>query len=112
MRLRTRSAGGVEVEGIAALDALGAKKRAVIEDLADALLETKDTARLTLPAYALPRQRAVLLDGCPRPAGVALANVPFDLTPFRVRGPLDADCLPDLRAPRGGGGVNSQTPTS
>lgn len=79
------------------LDALGAKRRAVIEDLADVFRDSAAPPTLTLPAYALRRHRAVLLDARHRLASVALADVPIDLTLFRVHGPLDADCMPDLR---------------
>lgn len=78
-------------------DALWPKKRAVIEDLAEVFRDATAPIALALPAYALPRKRAVLLDGCHRLSGVALADVPFDLTLFRVRGPVDPDCLPDLK---------------
>ncbi len=79
------------------LDALGAKTRGTVEALAEVLRDAATRERLTLPDYALPCNRALLLAGYPRPAAVALAAVPFALTLFRVRGPPDAERVADLR---------------
>jgi hypothetical protein len=49
-----------------------------------------------LPAYGL-RCGAILLDGVHRSTAALMANVPIELDLYVVVGPLDPDCLADLR---------------
>lgn len=50
-----------------------------------------------MPAYSLGDSRALLLDGTHRGVGALLAGVPIEIDLYVVRGPLDPDCLADLR---------------
>jgi hypothetical protein len=49
-----------------------------------------------LPAYGIP-SGAILLDGVHRSIAALMAEVPIEVDLYVVKGPLDPDCLADLR---------------
>lgn len=49
-----------------------------------------------LPGYSL-RAGVILMDGVHRSTAALMAEVPIELDLYIVRGPLDPDCLADLR---------------
>lgn len=49
-----------------------------------------------LPGYGI-RGGAILMDGVHRSTAALIAEVPIELDLYVVRGPLDPDCLADLR---------------
>lgn len=48
------------------------------------------------PTYSLPDNQYFILDGNHRMSALALSSVPFDVTLWNVRGPLESDALLDL----------------
>lgn len=57
---------------------------------------TGKQVHLAAATYALPPNEHFVLDGNHRLSAVLLGSMPFEITLWNVRGPLDSDCLLDL----------------
>lgn len=81
-----------EVPGV--VDRLGRRADFIREQ--EAHYRAVGVMRNELPGYSL-RAGAILMDGVHRSTAALMADVPIELDLYVVRGPLDPDCLADLR---------------
>ena len=68
-----------------------------IDDLVTQFKAADQPVQLVLPAYALPGNEMVLLDGNHRAVAAYLTDVPVRTMVFALHGPVDEAVLPDLR---------------
>lgn len=78
------------------LSSLNGGRRRLIETIADDLKRHSDPLHLDLPVYSLGEAGLLVLDRNHRLSALLLADRPFRLITFRIRGPIDPRVLPDL----------------
>jgi hypothetical protein len=79
-----------------ALNSLNQKRQAGIQNYVAKFKEMATTVEFPVPAYTLSDNRHLVLDGNHRLSALMLCSVPFIVTLWSIRGPLEANCLPDL----------------
>lgn len=79
-----------------AMAILNEERRADVQEYIDQFQHCENVIQFTAPAYSLPDESVFILDRNHRLSALAMTNVPFDVTLWKVRGPLDPDCLLDL----------------
>jgi hypothetical protein len=57
---------------------------------------SQPSVKFSVPSYDLGNSRQLALDGNHRLSALLLTDVPFTVTFWSVRGPMEADCLLDL----------------
>jgi hypothetical protein len=75
---------------------LSEERRADIEQYADSFKRQNGIVEFAAPTYALPDDHHFVLDRNHRLSALTLVSVPFAVTLWNVRGPLDPNCLLDL----------------
>jgi hypothetical protein len=69
------------------------------EDIHDKVTRFRDghgIIEFSAPTYSLPDSQYFVLDRNHRLSALTMVSVPFEVTLWNVRGPLDSDCLLDL----------------
>jgi len=79
-----------------AMAILNEERRADIQQFVDSLRSHNDVIKFAAPTYALPDNHYFILDRNHRLSALTLNSVPFEVTLWNVRGPLDPSCLLDL----------------
>lgn len=59
--------------------------------------QSRQPVQTVVPTYRIPGGGHLLLDGSHRAVGLVLSRVPFRLLACAVRGPVDADIIPELK---------------
>lgn len=72
------------------------ERRVDIQQYSDSFRHQTGLIKFEAPTYALPDNRYFILDRNHRLAALTLNSVPFEVTLWNVRGPLDPICLLDL----------------
>jgi hypothetical protein len=67
-----------------------------VEDYVKEFKSQQEAIEFTAPTYALPDDCYFVLDRNHRLSALAISSVPFRVTLWNVRGPLDQECLLDL----------------
>jgi hypothetical protein len=75
---------------------LNDERRADIQQYVDSFGRQDGVVEFAAPAYALPDDHYFVLDRNHRLSALTLVSVPFAVTLWNVRGPLDRQCLLDL----------------
>jgi hypothetical protein len=75
---------------------LNEERKSDLQEYADSFRNQKKSVEFTVPTYSLPDNQYFILDRNHRLSALTLAPVPFSVTLWNVRGPLDPDCLLDL----------------
>jgi hypothetical protein len=75
---------------------LNDERRADIENYVAKLSTQEEKVGFVAPTYALPQGRHFILDRNHRLSALMLQSVPFEVTLWNVRGPLEPECLLDL----------------
>lgn len=75
---------------------LNDERRADIHQYAESFKRQGGTVEFIAPTYALPDDHYFVLDRNHRLSALTLVSVPFAVTLWNVRGPLDRQCLLDL----------------
>ncbi len=83
-----------DVPKVAAI--LNDERQGDIHQFADSFRNEHGTVQFCAPTYALPDDQYFVLDRNHRLSALTLVSVPFLVTLWNVRGPLDSDCLLDL----------------
>ena len=78
------------------LGILNIERQDDIHRYANVFQEQKHAADFCVPSYALPKGQHFILDRNHRLAALTLATVPFSVTLWNVRGPLEPNGLLDL----------------
>ena len=79
-----------------AMQLLNEERKADIQNYVDLFRKEKGVIEFTAPTYALPDDQYFILDRNHRLSALALNAVPFRVTLWNVRGPLESDGLLDL----------------
>ena len=79
-----------------AMPLLNEERKADIQNYVDLFRKEKGVIEFTAPTYALPDGQYFILDRNHRLSALALNAVPFRVTLWNVRGPLESDGLLDL----------------
>ena len=80
-----------------AIDLLNDERRDDIQQYVEKFREQPaECAKFAVPSYALPDNQYFILDANHRLSALVLESVPFEVTLWNVRGPLDSNCLLDL----------------
>ena len=77
------------------LASLNEKRQAGIQEYVYQFRQ-QPSVKFSVPSYDLGNNRQLSLDGNHRLSALLLTDVPFTVTFWSVRGPMEADCLPDL----------------
>jgi len=77
-------------------DILNEERQADIQQYAEKFRQQEGPVTFAVPTYALPDGRHFVLDRNHRLSALTVAAVPFAVTLWNVKGPLDAECLLDL----------------
>lgn len=75
---------------------LNEERRADVYDYVDQFKSEAATVRFAVPTYSLPDDHHFVLDRNHRLSALTLESVPFEVTLWNVRGPLESDGLLDL----------------
>lgn len=75
---------------------LNDERQSDIHTYARTFREKQGLVEFAAPTYSLPGSKHFILDRNHRLAALTLGAVPFNVTLWNVRGPLESDCLLDL----------------
>jgi hypothetical protein len=79
-----------------AMAILNEERQADIKEYVDSIRSQKGVIKFAAPTYALPDNQYFILDKNHRLSALMLNSVPFEVTLWNVRGPLDPSGLLDL----------------
>jgi len=79
-----------------AIELLNEERRADIQQYVESFRSEQGVIKFAAPTYALPDDQYFILDRNHRLSALALNAVPFEVTLWNVRGPLDPSGLLDL----------------